>query len=202
MLTFYMTHTFSAATFLMLLSRTAGDWFTKLIIPSLLAAVRNLGWKMAKTQTSACVKDSPGQSPSPAPDLHAFSCPASRTWQRNLLKEESTGETAKWFEIISQNLFFFSFKVKAVTPWGWDFIKRWEICYEWFKAPKSTETQIHCPWSSTIRVFIQPPSPRTHKWRTSSELSTRANSQEHLCEGDFSRRMKKQCNDTPIPGRY
>lgn len=38
--------------FLMLLSRTAGGWFTKLIIPSLFAAVRNLGWKDAKkTQT-------------------------------------------------------------------------------------------------------------------------------------------------------
>lgn len=41
-------------------------------------------------------------------------------WQRNPIKEDSTGEIAKWFETISQNLFFF-FRVKEVTPWGWDF---------------------------------------------------------------------------------
>lgn len=62
----------------------------------------------------------PRQSPSPAPDLHAFSRPAPRMWQRNPIKEDSTGEIAKWFETISQNLFFF-FRVKEVTPWGWDF---------------------------------------------------------------------------------
>ena len=138
--------------FLMLLSRTAGDWFTKLTIPSLLTAVRNLGWKMAKTQTSACAKGSRAESlPSPWPP--PLQLPSHKDVAKKSSQRREHGGNCQMIRNNFSEPFFFSFKVKAVTPWGWDFIKRWEICYEWRKAPKSTETQIHCPWPSTECSF-------------------------------------------------
>lgn len=96
-------------------------------------------------------------------------------------------------------IFFFSLEWKRWHRGAGTFIKWWEICYEWWKTQKSTETQIHCPWPSTIRVFIQPPSLHTqNKKRTSSELSTRANSWEHLCEEDLVKGWKSSVMIPPF----
>ena len=122
-LTSYMTRTFSAAMFLMLLSRTAGGWFTKLIIPSLFAAVRNLGWKMPKTQTYACVKGSRAESlSSPWPPRLQLHSPKDIAKKSSRRREH--GGNCQMIRNNFSELFFFFFRVKEVTPWGWDFYQK------------------------------------------------------------------------------
>lgn len=198
MLTSYAANTVSVVLFFMLLSRTAGDWFTKLIIPSSLSAVgsRDLG----ETTNACCVKGSRAESPvSPAP----LGQPPSPKEHGTEIYSKRRVRGKRQMTRNNFSEFFFLFKSESGYPVGLGHYQKVRICYESWKSQRSPQAQVHLHWPSTIRGFVQLPSLRTQNTeRTISELSATANSWQHLCEGDVSKGMNKQCDATPILGRY
>lgn len=163
--------------FLMLLSRTAGGWNLKLIIPSLLA-IRSLDGKTAKNWNICLCEGLPGRVP-PQP---LTSTPSAAQPQKDIAKKSSRRKRA-WGEIANDSkqflrtFLFFSLEWKKVTPWGWDFYQKEQ------KSAMSDERH-----KKALRLKYTVPDPaqsecssnhhlRTqNKKRTSSGSPTRANS--------------------------